>query len=104
MLARNWLPRPSPREAPRTSPAMSTKASRVGHCDLAEVRLDGAERIILRLRGRGLGQRVEQGGLADVRQPDDPAAESHVRAVRRPHPPARRDAWARRTPSPPSPG
>jgi hypothetical protein len=30
MLARNWLPSPSPREAPRTSPAMSTKVSRVG--------------------------------------------------------------------------
>jgi hypothetical protein len=77
---------------------------RIGHRHLAQVGLDGAERIILRLRGGGLGQRVEQGGLADVRQPDDPTAESHVRAVRRPHPPARRDAWARRTPSPPSPG
>jgi hypothetical protein len=30
MLARNWLPRPSPFEAPRTRPAMSTKFSRVG--------------------------------------------------------------------------
>ena len=30
MLARNWLPSPSPFEAPRTRPAMSTKVSRVG--------------------------------------------------------------------------
>ena len=30
MLARNWLPRPSPFEAPRTMPAMSTKVIRVG--------------------------------------------------------------------------
>ena len=30
MVARNWLPSPSPFEAPRTSPAMSTKVMRVG--------------------------------------------------------------------------
>ena len=30
MVARNWLPRPSPFEAPRTRPAISTKVSRVG--------------------------------------------------------------------------
>ena len=30
MLARNWLPRPSPFEAPRTRPAISTKVIRVG--------------------------------------------------------------------------
>ncbi len=30
MLARNWLPRPSPRLAPFTSPAMSTKVIRAG--------------------------------------------------------------------------
>src|SRR5215831_20381685 len=30
ITARNWLPSPSPREAPLTSPAMSTKAIRVG--------------------------------------------------------------------------
>ena len=30
MLARNWLPSPSPFEAPRTSPAMSTNSSLVG--------------------------------------------------------------------------
>eukprot|EP00966_Prymnesium_polylepis_P008728 201139-Prymnesium_polylepis.1 len=30
MLARNWLPKPSPLDAPATSPAMSTKLSDVG--------------------------------------------------------------------------
>jgi hypothetical protein len=30
MFARNWLPRPSPFEAPRTRPAMSTNSSEVG--------------------------------------------------------------------------
>ncbi len=30
MLARNWLPSPSPREAPRTRPAMSTNSRLVG--------------------------------------------------------------------------
>ena len=30
MFARNWLPRPSPLEAPRTSPAMSTNSRLVG--------------------------------------------------------------------------
>jgi hypothetical protein len=62
ILARNWLPSPSPFDAPRTSPAMSTKVIRVGmtcfdfamvgqpveagvgHGHLADIRLDGAER------------------------------------------------------------
>ena len=30
MLPRNWLPSPSPLEAPRTRPAMSTKPNCVG--------------------------------------------------------------------------
>ncbi len=78
MLARNWLPRPSPWLAPRTSPAMSTNSSDVGtifadlpiaasvvsryirHRHTANIRLYGAERIIRRLRRRGRGQRVEQ--------------------------------------------
>ncbi len=95
ILARNWLPRPSPCEAPRTRPAMSTKVRRVGticaelaisrqrvearirHRHLADIRLDGAERIIRRLRRRGLRQRVEEGRLADVRQADDAAFEAH---------------------------
>ena len=95
MVARNWLPRPSPFDAPRTRPAISTKVSRVGmicadlaiagelveprigHRDLADIRLDGAERIIRRLRRRRLGQRVEQRRFADIGQSDDTAFESH---------------------------
>ena len=51
---------------------------RVRHGDLADVRLDGAERIVRRLRRRGLRQRIEQRRLADVRQADDAAFESHA--------------------------
>ncbi len=51
----------------------------VGHGDVADVRLDGAERIVRRLCRRRLRQRVEEGGLADVRQPDDTHAKAHVR-------------------------
>ena len=50
---------------------------RVGNGHLADIRLDGAERIVGGLRRRALGQRVEQGGLADIGQPDDAAFESH---------------------------
>ncbi len=50
---------------------------RVGDRDLADIRLDGAERIVGGLRRRALGQRVEEGGLADIRQPDDAAFETH---------------------------
>ena len=42
----------------------------VGHGHHADVRLDGAERIVGALRAC-VGDGVEQGGLADVRQPDD---------------------------------
>ena len=42
----------------------------VGHGHHADVRLDGAERIVGALRAR-VGDGVEQGGLADVRQPDN---------------------------------
>jgi len=50
---------------------------RVRHRHLADVRLDGAERIVRRLRGRGRGQRIEERRFADVRQPDDAALEAH---------------------------
>ncbi len=50
---------------------------RIGHRHLADVRLDGAERIVRRLRRRGLRQRVEQRRFADVRHADDAAFESH---------------------------
>src|SRR6185436_7510008 len=49
----------------------------IGHRDPADIGLDRAERIIGRLRRRRLGQRVEQGGLADIRQPDDSATKAH---------------------------
>ena len=49
---------------------------RVGHLDHADVGLDGAERVVLG-RDAGLGERVEEGGLADVRQSDDAALEAH---------------------------
>ena len=89
------MPSPSPFEAPRTRPAMSTKFSRVGtisadlasvasvsqprirHRHLADIRLDGAERIIRRLRRRRFGQRIEERRLADIRQADDAAFEAH---------------------------
>ena len=51
--------------------------ARIGHLHAADVRLDRAERIVRRLRGLRLGQGVEQRRLADVRQADDPAAETH---------------------------
>jgi hypothetical protein len=49
----------------------------IRHRDVADVRLDRAEGIIRRLRRLRLGQRVEQGGLADIGQPDDTAFETH---------------------------
>ena len=50
----------------------------IRHGDLADIRLDGAERIIRRLRRRRLGQRVEQRRLADIGQANDTAFESHL--------------------------
>ena len=96
-----------PSTPPATSPAMSTNSSvagttrsgptnlrdsaqtRIGHRDDADIRLDGAERIVLR-RGRGAGQCVVQGGLADVRQPDDAALDAHSPRSR----PLRKVRWA----------
>ncbi len=49
---------------------------RIGQFDDADVRLDGAERIVFRSDAR-LGQRIEQGGLPHIRQPDDPALQAH---------------------------
>ena len=51
---------------------------RIGHRDIADIRLNRAERIIGRLRRRRLRQRIEQGGLADIGQPDDTAFETHI--------------------------
>ena len=46
----------------------------VGHGDDADVRIDGAEGIVGRLRLAGAGDGVEEGGLADVGQSDDSGA------------------------------
>ena len=51
--------------------------ARIGDRDLADVGLDRAERIVGRLRRLRLGQRVEEGRLADVRQADDAAFKAH---------------------------
>ncbi len=62
MLARNWLPRPSPLEAPRTRPATSTKLIRAGM-----ISLDLAISASLSRRGSGtatsptLGSMVQNG-------------------------------------------
>ncbi len=50
--------------------------ARIGHLDDADVRFDGAERIVLRGDAR-LGQRIEQGGFADIGQSDDTAFQTH---------------------------
>ena len=52
------------------------REARVRHLDDADVRLDRAERVVLG-GDAGLGQRVEEGGLADVGQADDAAFEAH---------------------------
>ena len=49
----------------------------IRHRHLADIRLDGAEWIIRRLRRRGFGQRVEEGRLADIRQADNAAFKAH---------------------------
>ena len=50
---------------------------RLGHGDVAGVRLDGAERIVGGLGRRRLRQGVEQGGLADIGQADDRDFQGH---------------------------
>ena len=92
MWLRNWLPKPSPLLAPRTRPAMSTNSMaagmsfcelrqlgkrlqpRIGHGDDAHVGIDGAKRVIGRLRLAGAGDGVEEGGFAHVGQSDDSGA------------------------------
>ena len=69
---------------------------RVGDRHLADIRLDGAERIVGGLGRRALGQRVEQGGLADIGQPDDAAFESHGSV--RLHEPNQRRSFSARLP------
>ena len=52
--------------------------ARIGHADVTDVGLDGAKGIVGSLRRRRLRQRVEEGGLADVRQAHDAAFETHA--------------------------
>ena len=98
ILARNWLPRPSPLAAPRTSPAISTNVSRVGMISLEPAIFASSSRrwsgtatsptlgsmvqkgIIGRLGRGGLRQSVEQGRFADIGQTDDAAIETHRRS------------------------
>ena len=49
----------------------------IRHLDNPDIWLDRAERIVFR-RDTGLGQRVEQSRLADIRQADDSAFETHI--------------------------
>ncbi|MNG93754.1 hypothetical protein D3C79_527290 [compost metagenome] len=49
----------------------------IGHRYHAGIRFNGAEREVSRFNTR-FGQRIEQGGFANVRQTDDTAFESHV--------------------------
>ena len=50
--------------------------ARIGHGHDPDVRVDGAERVVLG-GDAGASQRVEERGLADVRQADDAAADAH---------------------------
>jgi hypothetical protein len=54
------------------------REARIGHFDDADVRLDGAEGVVLGGDSR-FGQGIEEGGLADVGQADDTALEAHAR-------------------------
>jgi hypothetical protein len=65
---------------------------RVGQLDDADVRLDGAERVVLG-RDAGLGQRVEEGGLADVGQAHDAAFQAHVVSSRKERIAQAQDDW-----------
>ena len=55
--------------------------ARIRHAHFADVRLDGAKRVVGRLGRRSLRQRIEEGGFADVRQAHDTAFEAHEAEV-----------------------
>ena len=114
MWDRNLLPSPSPSEAPRTMPAMSTNSTVAGtdprraeelgqprqplvrHADHADVRLDRRERVVRR-EHVVLGQRVEERRLAGVGESDDADGESHNENPRSDPPPARHRDGSTRT-------
>ena len=95
MFPRKRLPSPSPRLAPRTSPAMSVNVTvagitfgglkersepiepRVGNRHDAGVGLDGGERVVPDSRAC-LGHGVEQRRLAGVGQADDADGEAQI--------------------------
>ena len=56
---------------------------RVRHRHPPDVRLDGAERVVGGRGGGRVGDGVEQGRLADIRQADDTAIEAHRDSVTR---------------------
>ena len=94
MFARNLLPSPAPSLAPLDDAGdvderhgrrddlrgveqlRQDVQARIGHADDADVGIDGRERVVGR-QHVVLRQRVEQCGLADVGQPDDPDGETH---------------------------
>ena len=55
----------------------------VGHDHDADIRVDGAERVVCSLGLAGAGEGVEEGGLAYVGQADDASFEHKVRTVSR---------------------
>ncbi len=117
MWLRNLLPSPSPSDAPRTMPAMSTNWTvagrtldrgedlgelaqpRVRYADHADVRLDRRERVVRR-EHVVLGQRVEERGLARVGEPDDSDGECHGRQEYASTPPDPNPQPVRRTARP----
>ena len=66
----------------RVGDARQNLQPRIGHRDVADVRLDGAEGVVGRLRRGGLGERIEERRLAHVRQADDAAFEAHGGSAR----------------------
>ena len=99
MFARNLLPRPSPSrgaahdardvdevDGRREDPLRAEDLGQLGEAgvrdaDHADVRLDRGERVVGR-QHVVLGQGVEQGRLADIRQTDDSDRERHVATSR----------------------
>ena len=61
----------------RSRDARDLVQPRVGHGHAPDVRLDRAEGIIGRLRRRRLRQGIEEGGLAHIGKPHDPAPKTH---------------------------
>ena len=94
MAARNWLPSPSPRDAPLYQPGDVDEGDRrrhdrrvlvqlgqrvqprIGHRDHPDVGVDGRERVVGR-QDTVVRQGVEEGRLADIGETDDPDRQRH---------------------------